>query len=248
MNASPARTAAVAASGGKTQVTGLFAAGALCLLVPAVGLLRDLPLAALSAVLIFVASRILHLKDFVAIARFDLFELGLALVTLLAVAFVGVEQGIGVAIALAVIDRIRLSIQPHLHILGRVPNTTSWVPNDVGDPVKEIPGVLVVLFATPLWYANAVRFRDQLMAVVQAQPAGLRLIVLDVVGMSDLDFTGASALGHVLNELKSRGVTIAFARAGRRVEIGLERSGILADLGRDHLFSSVDEAIRVLST
>ena len=45
----------------------------------------------------------------------------LAAVTLLTVVLVGVEQGIGVAVGLAILDRIRLSARPQLHVLGRVP-------------------------------------------------------------------------------------------------------------------------------
>ena len=57
VDASPPRTAAVVSASGRTQVAGL-AAGALVLLIPAVALLEDLPLATLAAVLIFIATRI----------------------------------------------------------------------------------------------------------------------------------------------------------------------------------------------
>ena len=67
------------------------------------------------------ATRIFHGRELVAIARFDRFELVLAVVTLLAVALIGVEQGIGVAVGLAVLDRARLSARPQLHVLGCIP-------------------------------------------------------------------------------------------------------------------------------
>ncbi len=242
-DASPARTAAVASSGGRTQMTGLLAAGAMVAVVPAIGLLRNLPLAALAAVLVFIATRIFHGRDFLAIAHFDLFEFALAMITLLAVAFVGVEQGIIVAIALAVIDRTRLSIQPQLHVLGRVPGTTSWIANDVPDNGMELPGVLVTLFATPLWYANASHFRDEIEAAIAEHLPELRLVVLDVVGMSDLDFTGAATLRQVVEELHAKGVAFAIARSGQRVRAGLERSGLTELIGEDHLFPSVDLAV-----
>ena len=126
VNASPPRTAAVVSASGRTQVAGLAAAGALVLLIPAVALLEDLPLATLAAILIFIATRILHIHDLVDIARYDRFEFGLALITLFTVALVGVEQGIAVAVALAILDRTRLSARPHVHVLGRIPSTTSW--------------------------------------------------------------------------------------------------------------------------
>ncbi len=248
VDASPARTAAVAQSGGKTQLTGLIAALAMIAIIPAAGLLNDLPLASLAAVLVYIATRIAHVKDFVSIAHFDLFELGLALITLLAVAFIGVQEGIGVAIGLAVLDRTRLSIQPRVHELGRVPGTTSWIPIEIRAGVEPLAGVLVALFSTPLWYANASKFQAEVMALLNASESRPpSLFVLDVIGMSDLDYTGANALREIMDELDSRHITFALARTSGRVRVGLERSGLLARLGRDHLFSSVDEAIVALA-
>ncbi len=246
VNASPPRTAAVVSAGGRTQVAELAAAGALVLLIPAVALLEDLPLATLAAILIFIATRILHIQDLVDIARYDRFEFGLALITLLTVAFVGVEQGITVAVALAILDRTRLTARPHLHVLGRIPSTTSWAPLDGSEHAVAIPGVLVVLFSTPLWYANAGRFRTDLTAAVDRAGHSLGLVVLDAMGMTDLDYTGARALREMLDQLDHSEVSFAMARTNKTVRAGLARSGLLARIGEDHLFGSVGEAVSAL--
>jgi high affinity sulfate transporter 1 len=246
VNASPARTAAVASASGRTQLTGLGAAAAVLVLVPAAGLLKDVPLATLAAVLIFVATRIFHVRDLVAIARFDRFELGLAVVTLLTVALVGVEQGIGVAVGLAILDRTRLSARPQLHVLGRIPGTTSWAPLSSNVAAAQVPSVLAVLFATPLWYANAVHFRAQLTDSLARALGTPRLVVLDALGMSDVDYTGSRALSAVLDALDRDHTAFAVARAGEHARQGLRRSGLLARIGEDHFFPSVDEAVRAL--
>ncbi len=246
VNASPARTAAVASAAGRTQLTGLGAAAGVLLLVPAAGLLKDVPLATLAAVLIFIATRIFHVRDLVAIARFDRFEVGLAVVTLLTVALIGVEQGIGVAVGLAILDRTRLSARPQLHVLGRIPDTTSWAPLSINAHAAQVPSVLAVLFATPLWYANAVHFRAQLTASLARAVGTPRLVVLDALGMSDIDYTGSRALAAVLDELDRDHAAFAVARAGEHAREGLKRSGLLARIGEDHLFPSVDEAVRAL--
>jgi len=246
VNASPARTAAVASASGRTQLTGLGAAAAVLVLVPAAGLLRDVALATLAAVLIFVATRIFHVRDLVAIARFDRFELGLAVVTLLTVALVGVEQGIGVAVGLAILDRTRLSARPQLHVLGRIPGTTSWAPLSTNVDAAQVPSVLAVLFATPLWYANAVHFRAQLTDSLTRALGTPKLVVLDALGMSDVDYTGSRALGAVLDELDRDHAAFAVARAGKHAREGLRRSGVMARIGEDHFFPSVDEAVRAL--
>jgi high affinity sulfate transporter 1 len=246
VNASPARTAATASAGGRTQAAGLGAAAAMLVLVPAAGLLKDVPLATLAAVLIFIATRIFHLRDLVAIAHFDLFELGLAVITLATVALVGVEQGIGVAVGLAILDRTRLSARPQLHVLGRIPHTTSWAPLSVSKQAAQVPGVLAVLFATPLWYANAVHFRSQLEASLARAVGTPQLLVLDALGMTDLDYTGSRQLTEVLDELDRDHISFAVARSGQHARDGLRRSGLLARIGEDHLFLSVDEAVRAL--
>ena len=243
VNGSPPRTGAVAAAGGRTQAAGLAAAAAVVVLIPAAGLLEDLPVATLAAVLLFIAARIFPLGDLRAIARFDLFEFALAMITLLAVAFIGVEQGIAVAVGLAILDRTRLSARPQLHVLGRIPGTTSWAPLSSAENAAQVPGVLVVLFATPLWYANAVDFHAQIDAALERALGPPHVVVLDAIGMTDIDYTGARALRAVLDEFGRTHIAFAVARAGERARSSLERCGLLARIGPDHFFSSVNEAV-----
>ena len=248
VDASPPRTAAVASAGGRTQAVGLGAAAAIALLIPAAGLLKDVPLATLAGVLIYVATRIFHLDELVRIARFDRFELVLTLVTLLTVALIGVEQGIGVAVGLAVLDRTRLSARPQLHVLGRLTGTTSWAPLSSSSEAAQVPGVLVVLFATPLWYANAVHFRAELDGAFARAKGTPTLLVLDALGMSDIDYTGSRALREVLDKLDRDHVTVAVARAGQHLRDGLARSGLLDRIGAERFFPAVDAAVIALGS
>jgi sulfate permease, SulP family len=243
VNASPARTAAVTAARGRTQLAGLLAAVGMAAVVPAAGLLRDVPLAALSGVLLYVATRIFHGHELVASARFDRFEFGLAVVTLLTVALIGVEQGIGVAVVLAILDRTRLTARPTLHVLGRIPGTTSWAPLSASGHPSEVPGVLVLLFAAPLWYANATHFRAALDHARRRSAMEPRLVVLDALGMYDVDFTGSRALAQALDALGRDGIAFAVARAGDHLKEDLARSGLLQRIGANRFYASVNEAV-----
>ncbi|HEY1775709.1 MAG TPA: SulP family inorganic anion transporter [Solirubrobacteraceae bacterium] len=246
VDASPARTAAVASVAGRTQAAGLGAAVAVIALIPAAGLLKDVPLATLAAVLIYIATRIFRIHDMRAIARFDRFEFALALITLLVVALIGVEQGIGVAVGLAILDRTRITARPGLHVLGCIPGSTSWVPLHRDPNATQVPSVLALLFATPLWYANAVHFHAAIKNAVAHAPQRPDLVVLDALGMTDIDFTGSRALNEVLNELTADHIVLAFARVGDRAREGLRRSGLESRIGADHFFASVDEAVKSL--
>jgi high affinity sulfate transporter 1 len=243
VNASPARTAAVASAGGRTQAVSLGAAAVLVVLIPAAGLLKDVPLATLSAVLIYVATRIFHGRDLVAIAKFDLLEFGLALTTLLIVALVGVEQGIGVAVALAVVDRTRLSARPRLRRLGRLPGTTSWVPIETDATAEETSEILVLLFSTSIWYANAVHFHDEIRQAVASATPTPRLVVLDAAGMNDVDFTGVRVLREVLDELDAQKISFAMARVGQHVCASLSRGGLDDKISDADIYPSTDAAV-----
>ena len=214
VDASPPRTGALVAAGGRTQAGALGAAAAVLLLIPFAGFLKDLPLATLAAILIFIAVRLFDGRDLAAIYHFNLFEFGLAAVTLLAVVLIGVEQGIGVAVGLAILDRIRLSSQPQLHVMGRIPGTTSWTRPALDATAETVPGVLVVLFATPLWYANAVALPRAGVRRFGGVPRDRACFVLDAIGMSDIDFTGIRPCARSSTSCERDGIAFGVARAG----------------------------------
>jgi sulfate permease, SulP family len=244
VNASPARTTAVASAGGKTQVSSLGAAAIVILVVPVAGLLKDVPLATLAAVLIFVAARVFRLHDLVNVFRFSAWEFALAIVTLLTVALVGVEQGIAVAVGLAIAMRIRLSARPSSYEMGRIAGTTSWEPLGLNKGTAPVPGVIVFLFSSSLYFANAEFFRASVNKALQGADTAPTLFVLDAAAMDDIDYTGGRALVEVVDYLEKSHITLAVARAVGATEVDLERSGCLEKIGRDHFFPSVDAAVR----
>jgi high affinity sulfate transporter 1 len=246
VDASPPRTGAVATAGGRTQAGALGAALVIVLLIPVANVLEDVPLTTLAAILIYVALRLFKPGDLRAIARFDLFEFGLTSVTLLAVVLIGVEQGIGVAVGLAILDRIRLSARPQLHELGRIPGTTSWAPLSAEPRATELPSVLVLLYATPLWYANAAHFREEVAGALARKPDTTAL-VLDALGMSDVDFTGSRELSHVLDACERAHVVFGVARAGDHLRNILQRGGLAQRIGENHFYSSVNQAVTALA-
>jgi len=248
VNSSPPRTAVVVASGGRSQVTSLVAAAVvLAVVLFATGALRDLPQATLGAILVFVATRLLRLPDLRAILAFDRTEFGLAVVTILAVVFVGIEQGLLVAMLLSLADRVRRSARPRDAVLGREPGTDHWIPIDVGRPAEQVPGVLVYLLYAPLWYGDADYIRVRVRDLIDAAPEPVRVFVLDADGVSDIDYTGVRAFGDLATELKGRGVVTAIARSSHLVHHDLKHSGLLTDIGPDHLFASVEDAVTALA-
>jgi MFS superfamily sulfate permease-like transporter len=221
----------------------MAAAGVLGVVLVATAPLADLPEAMLAATLVFIATKLFRVGELRTILRFDRLEFALATVTLLAVALVGIEQGVAVAIVLSLADRTRRTARPRDAVLGREPGTDHWIPADIGRPTEQLPGVLVYLVYAPLWYGNADYFRLRVRALVDAASSPVRAVILDADGISDIDYTGLQALRDLTAELRQRGVSIGIARASHLVHHDLKRGALLAQLGADHLFASVQDAV-----
>lgn len=248
VDSSPPRSAVVQASGGRSQVASLVAAGgALAVVAFATGLLADLPQACLGAILIYVATRLLHVQDLRAIRRFGRAEFGLTLITIAAVALFGIETGVLVALVLSIAQRTRLASRPREVLMGREPGTDHWIPTEAGRPTEHVPGVLVYLLMAPLWFANAQYLIEHLRDLVAAAPEPVRVLVFDAAGVPDVDFTGARALEAYLKELHAAGVVVGVARAGELVRHNLRHSDLLATIGPDHVFDDVQSAVVSLS-
>ena len=243
IDSSPPRTAVVASSGGRSQVASLVAVGIITLLILFfASALTDLPKATLGAILTFVGSRIIHVKALRAVWPYDKFEFLLAIFTLFAVIVLGTEYGILLAIVLAILERTRLSARPKDAVLGKVAGTTSWVAlRDKVAGAAEIPGVKVIAFGAPLYFANAATFRDRMRAVIEADDAP-KAIVFDAEAVDDIDFTGAAAVKHVADELKRKQITFAVARLRDQT---MPEHVKPSDLGipADAVFDTIDEAV-----
>lgn len=247
VNASPPRTTVVASAGGRTQLAGLTAVGAIAVVTAfATGLLSDVPEAALGAILVFIASRLFHFQELARIWRYSHFELGLAFVTFAVVVLVGIEAGVVAAALLALAQRTQMEARPRDALLGREPGTDHWVPAP-GGLSGQVPGVLVYLVYAPLWYANAAYVCDRVRACVAAAATPVRALVLDADGVSDIDYTGAKALDDLIDELVEAGTKVGLARASHLVDGKGKRSALLERIGPGRVFPDVESAVMALT-
>jgi len=249
VNASPPRTAIVAETGGRSQMASLWAA----LAVLGVGLfggslLATVPEASLAAVLLFVAGRIFRLKAMVKIGATTKTEFALMAATLLAVAALPVQTGVGLAITLSLIHGVWTTTRARLIMFERLPGETVWWPENPQLAGETIPGVLVVGFQAPLSFLNAWQFAQDLNDAVAHAGPGLRLIVLEASSIVEIDYTAATVLAQTIDQLRAAGFVFAIARLESvRAQAALTRFGVLDRLGTGRLFHSVDEATRRLA-
>ncbi len=247
VNASPPRTGIVAETGGKSQVASLAAAAiVLALLAFGTGLLQRVPDAALAGILLFVALRIIRVKQIVTIFRQSFGEFLLILATAALIIVLPIQQGAALAIILSLLHGVWSTTRAKLVEFERVPDTTIWWPAHPHIPGERLPGVAVVGLQAPLSFLNAPGFRSDVAKVVTtARP---KLLVLEASGMVEIDFTAAQVLLDIFKACREDGATVAVARLElTRAQDAFERFGIYDALPREHVFHSVEEAVLKLA-
>jgi sulfate permease, SulP family len=203
------------------------------------------PLAALGAVVVYAALRLVDLAELRRIASFRRSELVLALATTVAVLLFGVLPGIGVAIGLSVLDLLRRIVHPHDGVLGYVPGMAGM--HDIDDHPRslQVPGLVVYRYDSPLFFANADDFLTRARrAVADAEgTAPVEWLVLNAEAISEIDLTAMDALEELRRGLTDDGVVFAMARVKQDLRSSLRAGGLLEAVGADLIFPTLPTAV-----
>ena len=153
----------------------------------------------------------------------------------------GVEEGIVLAVVASVIDHVRHTYHPFNSVLVKSP-AGHWQPAPVMPGARTEPGLVIYRFGTSLYYANASRLIDDVMALA-AQGSPLRWMVLDCVAIGDVDYTAAAVLTRVIKHLRKRHIRFALSSVLGPVPGQLDRYGISAALGPGACYDTPGEAL-----
>ncbi len=174
VNGSPTKTQIVDSAGGRSQLSLLVMVAMVALiLLFLTKALAYLPEAALSAIVFLIGVGLIDLAGMRRVFEQRRLEFWLALVTALTVVFVGVEQGILLAIALSLVDRTRHGYRPKNAVL--VPDESgSWQPKPVATAAQAAPGLIIYRFTHSLYYANSQQFSDEVSLLASSTEPPLR--------------------------------------------------------------------------
>jgi MFS superfamily sulfate permease-like transporter len=244
-SASSSRTAVAMSVGARTQFTGVLAAiGVISMLVWAPGLLADLPSATLAAIVISASFVLFDGPTVIWLWKVRRSEFLLSLGAFLGVVFVGILEGIVIAVALSLANFIRRAWHPHSTELVRVDGIKGYHDRERHPEGWTIPELLIIRFDAPLFFANAPTFGRRLQEFVDTagRPISRVLIVGDA--MTDVDTTGAEILTDVLDDLDRRELRLAFAGLKGHVKDRMRSYGLFERIGDGSFFPTVGSAVK----
>lgn len=245
VSSSASRTAVPASLGTRSTLVHLIAVATLVTaLVLLPGALAAMPVAALAAVIVVAGWMILDGAGFRRLWQVDRRELTLAVATTAAVMAIDVLQGVLLAVAASGVMVLYRIAVPHDAVLASSAHLDGWVDARQYGLVDAHEGLLVYRFDAPLFFANATRYRERLLRMLEEKPGEERWVVLDFEGIGDVDATAVEMLEALFAELETRGVQAAVARANPVASERLSVAGLLHPHGPVRHHATILGAVR----
>ncbi len=248
VSASSSRTPVAEQAGSRTQLTGVVGAAlliAFILLAP--GVTAFLPAATLAAVVIAAATSLIDVRGFRRLVRMDKIDAALSLAAFVGVLVFGVLEGIVVTIALSMLAFVQHSWRPYKAELGRVSGLRGYHDLSRYPEGERLPGIVIVRFDAPLFFANGAIFDDYVRSRVEAAGPGITAVILAAEPITDIDTTAMDELIELDDYLAKHGIRLILAEMKDPVVDVLRRYGLTERFTPDRFASTVGAAVDELT-
>jgi high affinity sulfate transporter 1 len=248
VSTSASRTAVAERAGARSQLTGVTGAALIVVMLVALpGLFRNLPQAALGAVVITAAISLVDISAVVRLWRHRRVEFWLSMAAFLGVALLGVLPGIAIAVGLSILNVFRRVWMPYQTTLGQADGVPGYHDVRSYPTAQVLPGMVIFRFDAPLIFANANTFRDEVLRLSRAEPPP-RWLVIAAEPITDVDTTAADMLVDLDEGLNARDQHLVFAELKDPVRRKIDRYGLAGHVKPGHIdvthfFPTVDAAV-----
>ncbi|RWS26045.1 solute carrier family 26 member 10-like protein [Leptotrombidium deliense] len=199
---------------------------------------------------------VLQVLDFHKSWKLSRYEGLIWLVTFSSVILLGIDLGLFAGVIFSVLTIVLRFYSPKLRILGQLPYTEIYLDVRQHSATREIFGIKVLQFSSPLFFMNKDMFQESVYKKTlrpqkfKGYPTVARVeaLVLDCSSMSFVDTSGVEALTEISNEMHQKGIEVAIAACPPAVISILARSEFFVKSPNCIMYPSVHEAVNRVAT
>jgi SulP family sulfate permease len=237
-----ARTATNVKNGGRTPIAGITHALTLFIILMFVGKWVTLiPISCLAGILVVVAYNMSEWRSFISVIKSSKSDTVVLLSTFLLTVFVDLTSAIEIGMVLAAFLFMRRMIQ-----ISDVDVVTSELKEETdADDIHAIhkfdvpKEVEVFEVKGPFFFGAAYKFKESL-HLIEKNP---KVLIIRMRQVPVIDATGLHIMEEVFNETKSKGTVLVISGIQRGVFKEFYKSGLLKKIGRENVFTTIDDAL-----
>lgn len=233
-------------AGARTPAAGAFTAVGLTFaamfLTP---LLYFLPKATLAATIIIAVLSLVDLKILKTAWTYSKADFAAVLTTILLTLLVGVETGVAAGVLVSLLLFVWKTSRPHVAEVGQVPGTEHFRNIHRHNVVTE-PSLVTLRIDESLYFANARRMEDLILARVHEGRDEIKHVVLMCSAVNEIDLSALESLEEMNQRLSDMGIQLHMSEVKGPVMDRLKRSHFLDALS-GQIFLSQNEAFETLS-
>ena len=222
-----ARTATNIRHGATSPLSGVIHCAVLLLIMLVLApLAKHLPLCALSAVLFVVAYRMSEWQHFVYLFKTaPKSDVAIMLITFGLTVFSDLVVAVNAGVMLSA-----------LLFMKRMADSVNAEEIDRHEPTITLPhNTLLYRIDGPVFFGAAEKLQDTLAAINDA----VAVFILDLSRVPFMDATGTAALKELTRNFHKRGTRVVLCGARPQVLAGLDKAGLIADLGLENVLPSL---------
>lgn len=237
-----ARTATNVHNGGRTPIAGIVHALVILVIMFFLGKwIVWVPLPCLAAILIMVAYNMSEHRSFAMILRSPKSDVAVLLATFLLTVFVDLTVAIQAGLFLAMfLFMRRMALVTNV---GMITNELSDEeekddPNAVSK--RQVPPKTEVYEINgPFFFGASYKFMEAMNDIGVKS----RVRIIRMRNVLALDATGLHTLKEARKNFKKNGIALIISDLHAQPLIAMERSGLLSEIGEDHVFGNIDDAL-----
>ncbi len=234
-------------AGARSQVSNLFQAFLIILtLLFLAPLFSKLPEAVLGAIIIeAVTMGMMDVPEMRRLYHVKPFEFLAAVAALLGVMTFGILPGVFIGVGLSLLWLVAVSSLPHIPELGRKKDTKAFFDLGAHPEAETYPGLAIVRFDGGLFFVNSGALGDRMREIRVREGSDLKGVILSMEGVDFIDTEGADTIKAMAKAGEQRGIDLHLARVKAQVFDVLERDGVIALIGPEHIHDDIATAVKM---
>ncbi|CAM8896073.1 unnamed protein product [Rhodiola kirilowii] len=209
------------------------------------------PIVVLSAIIISAMLGLINYEAAIHLWHVDKYDFVVCMSAYIGVVFGSVEIGLMIAVGVSLLRVLLFVVRPKTSVLGNIPDSKLYRSMDQYPAACNVPGILILDIAAPIYFANAEYLRERIVRWIDEEEEklkatgeiSLQYVILNMSAVGNIDTSGISMMDEVKKITDRRGLKLVLVNPGADVMKKLSKSKVIEKIGNEWIYLTIGEAV-----